>query len=61
MQSCSKGEKGEMNYQGQPRADLGGAWGAEAPPLQNFTMSKLGKLLEAVVQVQLHFMHMYGQ
>ena len=43
-------------------ADLGGILGVEATPLQRFTMSKLRrKLLEAVVQVQLHFIYMYEQ
>jgi len=36
--------------------DLGGALGAEAlPPFQNFNMSKVEGVLEAVGQVQLQF------
>ena len=37
----------------------GGAWGAEAPHLK-FYNEQARKLLEAVAQVQLHFIHMYG-
>ena len=39
------------------RADLGGALGTEAPP----SYEQARKLLEAIVQVQLDFIHMYGQ
>ena len=47
------------------RADLGGALVAEAPtpplPPQNVYHELAGKLLETVVQVQLHLIYIYGQ
>ena len=45
----------------QSRVDLGGgAWVLKHPP-PKFYNEQVRKLLEAVVQVQLYFIHMYGQ
>ena len=55
--------KKTINYS---RADLGGGGGGgvlgelKHPP-PNFYNEQARKLLEAVVQVQLHFIHTYGQ
>ena len=43
------------------RADLVGVFGALKHPPSKFYNEQTRKLLEAVVQVQLHFIHMYGQ
>ena len=43
------------------RADLRGVLGALKHPPPKFYNEQAKKLLEAVVQVQLHFIHMYGQ
>ena len=42
------------------RADLVGALGTEANPALKLYHEQARKLLEAVEQVQLHFIHMYG-
>ena len=43
------------------RADLGGVLGALKHPPPKFYNEQARKLPEAVVQVQLHYIHMYGQ
>ena len=45
----------------QERIWGGGVFGALKHPPPKFYNEQTRKLLEAVVQVQLHFIHMYGQ
>ena len=46
---------------GKSKADLGWVLGGLKHPSPTFYNEQARKLLEAVVQVQLHFIHMYGR